>query len=169
MSKTEKGKKNQTELPGAGAKPAANQRGAARLAAVQALYQMDIADTDLADILSQFALRQNGEDVDGHDYLPADLDFLRQIVAGVLKHQLRIDPVLNETLNDDWHLSKIDSTLRAILRAAAFELLFKPDIPQKVVINEYLDVSEAFFEGEVPAMVNAVLDKIAKNRPKNPK
>lgn len=141
----------------------ANQRGAARLAAVQALYQMDIGGTEIADILEQFASREDGHEVDGEKYLPADVDFLRQIVSGVLKQQLIIDPLLNEKLSDDWHLSKIDSTLRAILRAGAYELYFKRDIPAKVVISEYLDVAKAFFEGEVPGMVNAVLDKISKD------
>ncbi|MCF6326757.1 MAG: transcription antitermination factor NusB [Devosiaceae bacterium] len=148
-------------------KPHANQRGAARLAAVQALYQMDIGGTELGSILEQFDTRRAGGEVEGEEYLPADVDFLRQIVSGVLKNQLEIDPLLNQKLSDEWHLTKIDSTLRAILRAGAFELLYKRDIPAKVVINEYLDVAQAFFEGEVPAMVNAVLDKISKELPKN--
>jgi len=149
-----------------GQQSVANQRGAARLAAVQALYQMDIGGTELGAILEQFSTRGRGHEVDGEKYLPADVDFLRQIVSGVLKQQLIIDPALNEKLSDDWHLSKIDSTLRAILRAGAFELFFKRDIPSKVVISEYLDVTKAFFEGEVPGMVNAVLDKISKDLPK---
>ncbi len=148
-------------------KPHANQRGAARLAAVQALYQMDIGGTELGSILEQFDPRRAGGEVEGEEYLPADVDFLRQIVSGVLKNQLKIDPLLNQKLSDEWHLTKIDSTLRAILRAGAFELLYKRDIPAKVVINEYLDVAQAFFEGEVPAMVNAVLDKISKELPKD--
>ncbi len=141
----------------------ANQRGAARLAAVQALYQMDIGGTEIGSVLEQFSQRSSAHEVDGEDYLPADVDFLKQIVAGVLKQQLTIDPLLNEKLSDEWHLSKIDSTLRAILRAAAFELHFKRDIPPKVVISEYLDVTRAFFESDVGGMVNAVLDNIAKD------
>ena len=145
--------------------PRANQRGAARLAAVQALYQMDIGGTDLDTILVQFAPRMAGGELDGAEYLPADLDFLRQIVKGVLKHQLVIDPLLDTNLNEDWTMPRIDSTLRAILRAGAFELKYRPDIPSAVVVSEYVDVANAFFEGEVPAMVNAVLDKIAKVLP----
>ncbi len=144
--------------------PRANQRGAARLAAVQALYQMDIGGTDLKNILEQFDQRRFGGEVDGEEYLPADVDFLRQIVLGVLERQLEIDPLLNRKLSDEWSLVKIDSTLRAILRAGAFELLYKTDIPVKVVINEYLDVARAFFEGEVPGMVNAVLHEISRER-----
>ncbi|MCF6302271.1 MAG: transcription antitermination factor NusB, partial [Devosiaceae bacterium] len=84
---------------------------------------------------------------------------------GVLKHQLTLDPILQENLSDDWPLARIDSTLRAVLRAGAFELIYRRDIPPKVVISEYVDVANAFFDGEVPGMVNAVLDKIANNLP----
>ena len=149
-------------------KKPANQRGAARLAAVQALYQMDIGEADLQAVLQQFSLRTNEEDVDGDTYLPADTDFLGQIVKGVLKHQRVIDPILQENLSDDWPLTRIDSTLRAVLRASAFELHYRRDIPPKVVISEYVDVANAFFDGEVPGMVNAVLDHISKNLPETP-
>ncbi len=143
----------------------ANQRGAARLAAVQALYQMDIGGTDLVAVLEQFSARTREGDLDGDTYLPADVDFLGQIIKGVLKHQLTLDPILQENLSDDWPLARIDSTLRAVLRAGAFELIYRRDIPPKVVISEYVDVANAFFDGEVPGMVNAVLDKIANNLP----
>lgn len=143
----------------------ANQRGAARLAAVQALYQMDIGGADLQAVLEQFAIRSAGGELDGDTYLPADLDFMGQIVKGVLKSQLIIDPILQKNLIDDWPLTRIDSTLRALLRAGTFELNNRRDIPQKVVISEYVDVANAFFDGEIPGMVNAVLDKISKNLP----
>ncbi len=143
----------------------ANQRGAARLAAVQALYQMDIGGADLQAVLEQFAIRSSGSDLDGDTYLPADMDFMGQIVKGVLKSQLIIDPILQKNLIDDWPLTRIDSTLRALLRAGTFELNNRRDIPQKVVISEYVDVANAFFDGEIPGMVNAVLDKISKNLP----
>ncbi len=142
----------------------ANRRGAARLAAVQALYQMDVGGADLEQVLGQFAVRQTGGSLDSEhesaEYLPADVDFLGQIVKGVIKHQLVLDPLIDTNLSDEWPLSRIDSTLRAILRAGAFELLFRPDIPPRVVISEYVDVAKAFFEGQVPGMVNAVLDRI---------
>ena len=141
----------------------ANQRGAARLAAVQALYQMDIGEADLQSVLVQFLPRQGGGEIDGVDYLPADFDFLKQIVNGVIAHQMQIDPLIHNNLGADWPLSRIDATMRAILRAGSFELLYRADIPANVVIAEYLDVANAFFEGEVPAMVNAVLDRVAKS------
>ena len=143
----------------------ANQRGAARLAAVQALYQMDVGEADRDSVLAQFAPRKGGGEIDGAHYLPADTDFLRQIVNGVIDHQLRIDPCLDLHTSADWPLSRLDATMRAILRAGCFELLYRTDIPPKVVISEYLDVANAFFDGEVPAMINAVLDRIARSRP----
>jgi transcription antitermination protein NusB len=140
----------------------ANQRGAARLAAVQALYQMDIGRQSLEDTLSQFSAHMLGREVEGEQYLPADADFFGQIVKGVIKSQLQIDPAIDDALTGDWPVTRIDATLRAILRAGAFELLRRRDIPPAVVINEYVDVARAFYEDDAPGMVHAVLDRIAK-------
>jgi N utilization substance protein B len=140
----------------------ANQRGAARLAAVQALYQMDIGRQSLEDTLAQFQTYNLGREIEGEQYLPADADFFTQIVRGVIKGQLDIDPMIDNALVDDWPMARIDATLRAILRAATFELLRKKDIPAGVVITEYVDVAKAFFEDDAPKMVNAVLDRIGR-------
>ena len=148
--------------PTASASRPANQRGAARLAAVQALYQMDIGRQTLEDTLSQFNTHMLGREVEGEQYLPADADFFRQIVTGVIKSQLDIDPTIDKSLSNDWPVGRIDATLRAILRAAAFELLRRRDIPQGVVINEYVDIAKAFYEDDAPGLVHAVLDNIAK-------
>jgi len=147
--------------PGLPTRPA-NQRGAARLAAVQALYQMDVGRQSLEDTLSQFSAHMLGREVEGEQYLPADADFFRQIVTGVIKSQLDIDPTIDNALSNDWPVGRIDATLRAILRAAAFELLRRRDIPAGVVITEYVDVAKAFYEDDAPGMVHAVLDAIAK-------
>ncbi len=141
---------------------AANQRGAARLAAVQALYQMDVGRATLEDTLAQFGAFHLGREVEGEQYLPADADFFGQIVRGVTKSQLEIDPAIDQALADDWPMERIDATLRAILRAAAFELLRRRDIPPRVVITEYVDVARAFFEEDASGMVNAALDSIAR-------
>jgi len=141
---------------------AANQRGAARLAAVQALYQMDVGRATLEDTLVQFDIHHLGREVEGEQYLPADADFFRQIVRGVIKAQLDIDPMIDASLTDGWPVGRIDATLRAILRAASFELLRRKDIPAKVVITEYVDVAKAFYDKDEPALVNGVLDAIAK-------
>src|SRR5688500_15721199 len=98
----------------------ANQRGAARLAAVQALYQMEVGHQSLEDTLSQFSACHLGREIEGEQYLPADADFFRQIVGGVIKSQLEIDPAIDNALTNDWPVTRIDATLRAILRAAAF-------------------------------------------------
>jgi N utilization substance protein B len=140
----------------------ANQRGAARLAAVQALYQMDVGRQTLEDTLAQFQVHHLGREIEGDQYLPADADFFRQIVTGVIKSQLDIDPTIDNALAEDWPMTRIDATLRAILRAATFELLRRRDIPTGVVINEYIDIARAFYEDDAPSMVNGVLDAIAK-------
>ena len=147
--------------PGLPIRPA-NQRGAARLAAVQALYQMDVGRQTLEDTLSQFSAHMLGREVEGEQYLPADADFFKQIVTGVIRSQLDIDPTIDKALSNDWPVGRIDATLRAILRAAAFELLRRRDIPAGVVITEYVDIAKAFYEDDAPALVNGVLDTIAK-------
>jgi len=140
----------------------ANQRGAARLAAVQALYQMEVGRQSLEDTLAQFSSHMLGREIEGEQYLPADADFFGQIVKGVLKNQLDIDPAIDKALTHDWPVGRIDATLRAILRAATFELLRRRDIPAGVVITEYVDIAKAFYEDDAPGLVHAVLDAIAK-------
>ena len=147
--------------PGLPIRPA-NQRGAARLAAVQALYQMDVGRQTLEDTLSQFSAHMLGREVEGEQYLPADADFFKQIVTGVIRSQLDIDPTIDKALSNEWPVGRIDATLRAILRAAAFELLRRRDIPAGVVITEYVDIAKAFYEDDAPGMVHAVLDAIAR-------
>lgn len=140
----------------------ANQRGAARLAAVQALYQMDLGGASLPDIIAEYETHRLGKELDGEQYRDADAAFFREIVAGVVADQRNLDPTIDAALTGDWPLPRVDATLRAILRAGAFELASRPDVPARVVITEYVDVAKAFFEGEVPAMVNAVLDTLAR-------
>lgn len=140
----------------------ANQRGAARLAAVQALYQMDIGGATLPDVLAEFESYRLGKEVDGEQYRNADPAFFRDIVAGVVRNQQMLDPIVHTTLTGDWPLARIDVTLRAILRAGAYELSIRADVPARVVIAEYVDVAKAFFEDEEPSMVNGVLDALAR-------
>ncbi|MBW8321372.1 MAG: transcription antitermination factor NusB [Arenimonas sp.] len=140
----------------------ANQRGAARLAAVQALYQMDIGGTGVLEVVSEYETHRLGQEVDGDTYLKADAFWFRSIVAGVVRDQKAIDPMIAQALQDDWALSRIDSTVRAILRAGTFELLERKDVPVPVIVTEYVEIARAFFEDEEPKLVNAVLDRIAK-------
>ena len=141
----------------------ANQRGAARLAAVQALYQMELGGTTLPEVLAEFESYRLGKEVDGEQYRDADPQFFRDIVAGVVREQQSLDPIVHETLQGGWPLARIDATLRAILRAGAYELSARADVPARVVIAEYVDVAKAFFEDEVPGIVNGVLDALARS------
>jgi N utilization substance protein B len=140
----------------------ANRRGAARLAAVQALYQMDVAGTDLTDILAEFESHWIGQEVEGEQYLPAQKSFFRDLVTGVLKEQRRVDPLIDETLSKGWPLKRIETMLRAILRAGAYEILCVEDVPARVVITEYADIGSAFLDKDETGMVNAVLEQLGR-------
>lgn len=139
-----------------------NQRGAARLAAVQALYQMEISGAAVEDVLAEFQAHRLGKEIDGAQYREADAAFFRDLVAGVVREQRTLDPAIDGALSSGWPLARLDATLRAILRAGAFELLARADVPARVVISEYVDVAKAFFEDNVPGMVNGVLDTLAR-------
>lgn len=140
----------------------ANKRGAARLAAVQALYQMDISGAGLLEITAEYEAHRLGREVDGHQYLDADSQWFRAILAGVVENQKSLDPIIRQSLTEDWPLSRLDSTLRAILRAGAYELRQRADVPVAVIVSEYVDIAKAFYEDEEPKLVNAVLDRIAR-------
>ena len=140
----------------------ANRRGAARLAAVQALYQMDLAATSLGDILAEFESHWIGREVEGEQYLPAEAAFFREVVGGVVADQRTLDPMIDSALAKGWPLRRIETVLRAILRAGAYELDKRRDIPARVVVSEYVDVAHAFVDRDETGMVNAVLDQIAR-------
>lgn len=140
----------------------ANKRGAARLAAVQALYQMDVAGTGVMEITAEYEAYRLGQEVDGEQYLDADPQWFRAIISGVVQEQRQLDPLIRQRLPEDWPLSRIDSTLRAILRAGLWEIKNRKDVPIAVIISEYVDIAKAFFEGDEPRLVNAVLDRMAK-------
>lgn len=140
----------------------ANKRGAARLAAVQALYQMEVSGASLTEIVAEYENHRLGREVDGEQYLDADAGWFRSVVAGVVGRQRQIDPLIHAALTPDWPLARLEILLRAILRAAVFELTSRPDVPAKVVISEYVDVAKAFFEEDEPGMVNGVLDRVAR-------
>lgn len=145
----------------------ANQRGLARLAAVQALYQMELGGVQLADVIAEFQNFRLGQEIDGEQYRDADAGWFRDLMQGVVAEQRAIDPRVHTALAEDWPLKRIDSILRAILRAGVFELIRRKDVPARVVISEYIEVAKAFFNEDEPRMVNAVLDRIARElRPK---
>jgi transcription antitermination protein NusB len=140
----------------------ANRRGAARLAAVQALYQMDLAGTGVNEIMAQFESHWMGREVEGNQYLPAEAAFFREIVSGVVREQLRLDPLIDAALEETWPLKRIEAILRAVLRAGAYELGHRGDVPARVVVAEYVDVANAFVDREETGMANAVLDHLAR-------
>jgi N utilization substance protein B len=140
----------------------ANQRGAARLAAVQALYQMDIAGAGLNEILAQFESHWLGREVDGAQYLPAEAAFFCDIVRGVVAEQRALDPMIDTALAGGWPLKRVEALLRAVLRAGAYELGHRSDVPARVVVSEYVDVAGAFLEKDETGMVNAVLHQLAR-------
>jgi transcription antitermination protein NusB len=137
-------------------------RSQARLAAVQALYQMDLAQTDLNEVINEFIAHRFGENAEVEDVRHANPEIFNDIVRGVVDGQLEIDPPLDGQLAAGWRLNRIDAIVRAILRSAMFEILKKPDVPGRSIITEYVDIAKAFFDGDEPKVVNAVLDKLAK-------
>jgi N utilization substance protein B len=141
---------------------AANQRGAARLGAVQALYQMDVSGAPLPTVVAEFEHHRLGQELEGRQLRQADVVFFKALVAGVVELQRKIDPIIHEALPETWPLTRIDLTLRAILRCGVYELLERRDVPGRVVINEYVDVARAFFDADEPGLVNGVLDRVAR-------
>jgi N utilization substance protein B len=141
---------------------AAENRSAARLNAVQALYQMEVTGKGLVEILAEFETFWIGQEVEGEQYKPAEIEFFRSIVGGVLENQLVIDRAVDKALTEGWPLRRIEALMRAILRAGVFELLKRGDIPFRVVIKEYVDVAGAFFDRDESGMINAVLDTLAR-------
>jgi len=137
-------------------------RSAARVAAVQALYQMDLAATDLNDVIGEFEAFRFGPGAEDAMLADADRDFFRSLVQGVVRRQREIDPMVDRQLADGWRLTRIDSILRAILRVAVLELIERSDVPARVVITEYVNTAHAFLGGDEPRVVNGVLDKLAR-------
>ena len=156
-------------------------RSAARLSAVQALYQMDIAGTDLNQVIHEFTKLRNArpgettEDPGLADLAPldetqgeilairhADHTFFAELLRGVMRLQTTIDPDVDQQLARGWRLARVDSILRQTLRAALFELIERTDVPARAVINEYIEIAKAFFDGEEPRVVNGVLDTLAR-------
>jgi N utilization substance protein B len=146
--------------------PRASSRSAARLAAVQALYQMDMTGIDLNAVIAEFEAHRLGKEIEGCQFAEAEAAFFRDLVQGVVRKQLTIDPLIDRQLAEGWRLTRVDSILRAILRAGTFEILVRDDVPARVIISEYVDIAHAFFAEDEPKVVNGILDKIGhKARP----
>ena len=137
-------------------------RSAARLAAVQALYQQEMEGTSVARLLKEFHDHRLGATIEGATYVEAEQDFFDDIVTGVDARRVELDDLIADRLADGWSLDRLDRPMRAILRAGAYELAARPDVPVATVISEYVDVAHAFYDKRESGFVNGLLDAIAK-------
>ena len=150
-------------MPSPKAKTRSKARAAARLAAVQALYQREMEGTPITALLHEFHQHRLGATVDDVEYADADVNFFDDIVKGVDARREEIDTLVAAKLSADWSLDRLDKPMRQILRAGAYELMARPDVPVGAVISEYLDVTDAFYDRREKGFVNGLLDAIAKD------
>ncbi len=139
-----------------------NKRSASRLAAVQALYQVEMTDITPNVVVVEYVKHRLGQEIDGDEFLPADATLFEELVQGTVAHQAELDALIVPALAVDWPLERLEMILRAILRVASFELAHRIDVPVKVVITEYVDIAHAFFAGKEPGLINGVLDKLGR-------
>lgn len=139
-----------------------SERSAARLAAVQALYQMEIGGKGVIDSMAEFEAFWIGREVEGITFQPAENALFRTLLAGTVEQQLAVDPLLDRALSAGWPLTRIEAVLRAIMRVGAYELAYRKDVPARVVISEYVDVAHGFYSEDEPGLVNGVLDAVAR-------
>ena len=137
-------------------------RSAARLAAVQALYQQEMEGTPTARLLKEFHHHRLGATIEDAQYHTAERDFFDDIVTGTHARRAEIDGLISQRLAEGWTLERLDRPMRALLRAGAYELIARPDVPVASVITEYVDVAHAFFDKRESGFVNGLLDAIAK-------
>ena len=137
-------------------------RSAARLAAVQALYQQEMEGTPMAVLLHEFHQHRLGATIEDNTFADAEVDFFNDVVKGVDARRDEVDALITANLAEGWSLDRLDRPLRQILRAGAYELIARADIPKGSIISEYLDVAHAFYDRKEKGFVNGVLDAIAK-------
>jgi len=143
--------------------PAKQARSVARLAAVQALYQMEVSGAGAEAVIREFSEHRFDRDLEGLTLASADEAFFADIVRGVVANQREIDAAVARRLAVGWKLERIDATVRAMLRAGAYELAHRPDVPTEVAIDEYVELAKSFFEGPEPGFVNGALDAVAQD------
>ncbi|MXO63552.1 transcription antitermination factor NusB [Qipengyuania oceanensis] len=142
--------------------PRAQARSAARLAAVQALYQQSMEKTALARLLNEFHQHRLGQVIEDEHYADAEIDFFDDVVGGVDARRDELDEIISGKLADGWKISRLDKTMLQVLRAGTYELVARPDVPIGTVISEYVDVAKAFFDDREAKFVNGVLDAVSK-------
>jgi N utilization substance protein B len=138
-------------------------RSAARLAAVQALYQRAMEDTPVARLITEFHHHRLGATIEDAEYNEAESAFFDDIVSGAVARQDELDAAITARLATGWSLARLDKPMHALLRAATYELLARADVPVKTVINEYVDVADAFYDKREKGFVNGLLDAVAKD------
>ncbi len=140
-------------------------RSASRLAVVQALYQMEIANQDSESALNEFIDHRLGQEIEGEQYMEADKKYFAGLVRGVVEQQHDIDRAIARSVPKEWPFDRIDPIMRAILRSAAYELMQQPDVPTRIVVNEYMHIATAFFEdGEENVFIGGVLNRLARDQ-----
>jgi N utilization substance protein B len=138
-------------------------RSAARLAAVQALYQQEMEGTPLPRLLTEFHNHRLGATIDDVEYIDAEVTFFDDVVAGVDARRAELDGLIADRLATGWTMDRLDRPMRQILRAGAYELVARPDVPTATAISEYVDVAAAFYDKREKGFVNGLLDAIAKS------
>lgn len=138
-------------------------RSGARLAAVQALYQMEVTERGAKGVIREFMEDRLGLDDEGHPVEDADPDLFKLVVNGVVEHQSVIDQAILKRLAEGWRLERLDSTTRAILRCATLELATRAELTINIIIEEYVGIAHAFFEGSEPKFVNGILDRVSRD------
>ncbi len=146
-----------------GAGKAHQSRSVARLAAIQALYQMEVSGAGAETVVREFIDHRFGSEIEGEPLAEADEAFFGDLVRGVVIGQAKIDQLIAKRLATGWRLDRLDATVRSILRAGAYELSTLQDIPTEIVIDEYVEIAKSFFEGVEPGFVNGALDAIARD------
>jgi N utilization substance protein B len=138
------------------------ERSSARLACVQALYQIEMSGQPVETVIAEFADHRMGREIDGEQYAEPDRRHFERTVRAAASQAEALDTMVAESLSQRWSLNRIGTVMRALMRAATCELATCPDVPARVVINEYVELARAFFSGDEPAFVNGALDSIAR-------
>jgi transcription antitermination protein NusB len=155
--------KNDSPDKGSSGESKAVARAAARLGAVQAIYQLTMdKEAVTPKVVEEFRNHRLGKEVDGDLFAAADEDHFGDVVIGVSDRLGEIDRLIDSVLSDDWKPERLENIMRAILRAGTYEIIARPDVPSKVIINEYMDVAHAFYADSEPGFVNGILDRLAK-------
>ncbi|HEX8526240.1 transcription antitermination factor NusB [Allosphingosinicella sp.] len=150
-------------MPSTSARSRSRSRSAARLAAVQALYQLEMEQTPIPVLLHEFHRHRLGATIEGVEYADAEVDFFDDLVSGVNARSAELDELIAARLAKDWSLGRLDRPMRQILRAGTYELVARADVGTGTVISEYVDVAKAFYDKREAAFVNGLLDAVARD------